>query len=121
MEISRIRAFGLVRLAVGASLIAAPRFLTRTNDPSFALLVRTVGIRDLALGAGSVLAVGEGARLWGAVTLASDTLDVVAGAAATPSVGVRGGLTAALVPVPFIAAGVWAMRGLELRDAGSAR
>lgn len=121
MAISRIRAFGLVRLAVGASLIAAPRLLTRTNDPSFALLVRTVGIRDVVLGAGSALAVGEDARLWGAVTLASDTLDVMAGTVAAPSVGARGGLTAALVPVPFIAAGIWALRGLGARDSGSAR
>ncbi|MFC5727554.1 MULTISPECIES: hypothetical protein [Nocardioides] len=110
MEISRIRAMGLVRLAVGASLIAAPRLLTRTNDPSFALLVRTVGIRDVVLGAGSALSAKDGAALWGAVTLASDTLDVVAGAVATPSVGARGGLTAALVPVPFVAAGIWALR-----------
>jgi len=90
MELSRVQAFGLVRLAVGASSIAAPRFLTRTDDASFALPIRTVGIRDLVLGAGSALAAGDGARLWAGVTLPSDTLDVVAGAAATPSVGCVG-------------------------------
>ncbi len=112
---SRIRAFGVVRLAVGAGLVAAPRLLSRTDDASFALLVRTVGIRDVVLGAGSALAGPDSARLWGAMTLASDTLDVVAGAIATPSVGARGGLTAALVPVPFVAAGLWALRGDQAR------
>ncbi len=38
-------------------------------------------------------------------------LDVLTGAIATPSVGVRGGLKAAFVPVPFVAAGLWALRG----------
>ncbi|WP_244931020.1 hypothetical protein [Nocardioides sp. W7] len=92
MQISRIRAFELVRQAVGPSLIAAPRLRTRTDDPSFALLVRTVGVRDVVLGVGSVRAVG-----------------------------VRRGLAAALVPVPFVAAGVWALRELGDRATGPHR
>lgn len=79
------------------------------SDPSLALLIRTVGIRDAVLGLGSVLAEPDAARLWAQVTLASDTLDVIAGTAAIPSVGIRGGLIAALVPLPFIAAGIWGL------------
>lgn len=107
---SRVRSLGVVRLAVGLGLIAAPRRVARTSDPSLALLVRTIGVRDLVLGAGAVVAGAEGAKVWGVATLASDSLDVIAGLIATPSLGARRGLTAALVPVPFVAAGLSALR-----------
>ena len=100
---------GALRLVVGLGLLVAPRFMASGSDPSLALLIRTVGIRDAVLGLGSVLAEPGQARLWAMMTLASDTLDVIAGTAAIPAVGLRGGLTAALVPLPFVAAGLWAL------------
>lgn len=111
MSAQRVKALGALRLAVGLALIAAPRAISRNEDPSFALLIRTIGIRDAVLGAGAVLAPAGAASSWGRAGLASDSLDVLAGAAALPRVGVGGGLVAALVPVPFAAAGAWALRG----------
>lgn len=111
VALSRLQVLGLARLTIGLGLAVAPRQLSGSSDPSSALLVRTVGIRDLVLGAGTVLAERDDAELWGIAALTSDTLDVVAGLAAVRSIGARGGLTAALIPLPFIALGLWALRG----------
>jgi hypothetical protein len=107
---SRFRALALVRTSVGLGLIVAPRALGRTTDPSLALLIRTVGIRDLVLGLGGVTAADDaGVSHWGRAALLSDSIDIVAGAVALPRVGLKGGLVAALSPVPFVAAGLAAL------------
>jgi hypothetical protein len=108
---SRTTLLGALRLGVGVGLILAPRRATGLDDPSSALLVRTIGVRDLVLGAGAVLAARSDVGTWGVATLASDSLDVVVGTLAAPGIGRKGGLTAALLPVPFVGAGIWAMRG----------
>jgi hypothetical protein len=107
---SQIRAMGVVRAAVGVALLAAPRAIGRSDDPSFALLMRTIGVRDLVLGVGAATASGPAAPHWGRAVLASDSIDVIVGTAAIPKVGVGGGLVAALLPVPFVLADVWALR-----------
>ena len=97
-------------MAVGVALLAAPKAISRNSDPSFTLLMRTVGVRDLVLGAGAVLGGGgPGGTLWGKAALASDSLDVVVGTMAIPKVGLGPGLVAALLPVPFAAADAWAL------------
>lgn len=110
-DVRGVKALGLARLGVGVALIAAPRFIGRNDDQSFQLLLRTIGVRDAVIGAGTVVSGPPSATaLWGGVALASDTLDVLVGAASISRVGVSGGLVAALAPVPFVAAGVWALR-----------
>jgi len=100
---------GAVRAAVGVALLAAPKAIGRSDDPSFALLMRTIGVRDLVLGVGAATASGLAASHWGRAVLASDSIDVIVGTAAIPKVGVGGGLVAALLPVPFVLADVWAL------------
>lgn len=107
---SPIQSLGLVRLAVGVGLLAAPRRLTNVADPTGILLMRTIGVRDLVLGLGSILSEPKGRQTWGQMTLLSDSVDVAVGTAAIRSVGLSGGLVAALLPVPFAAAGVRALK-----------
>ena len=69
------------------------------------LLLRTVGIRDLAIGAGTASALASGTtsdvRRWVIAGLVSDVLDVAAGLASARSTGARG-LVSALVAAPNI-------------------
>jgi hypothetical protein len=108
---------GLVRLGAGLALGGAPRsFLRWERDipagSSMVLLMRTVGIRDLAIGAGTVLAAWSGTtrelRRWVGAGLLSDALDVGAGLAAARTTGVRG-VASALVAAPVVAADVWVL------------
>ena len=48
------RGLGALRMAVGVAMLAAPRLIGRSEDPSFQLLLRTIGVRDLVLDAGAV-------------------------------------------------------------------
>ena len=112
------RVIGYLRAAVGLGLIMAPRAVARLQaDQSptgtTVLLIRTIGIRDLVLGAGTVAAAqaagDEGVRRWITFGLLSDALDVVAGAISGSLVGRKAALTAAGVPVPFVLADLWAL------------
>lgn len=87
---------GWLRAGVGAGLLVLPtRFLGLSNreppTPVSVLLMRTIGIRDLVLGAGTVAAFRQGddtdARRWTSAGLASDSLDVVASVVASRSIG----------------------------------
>jgi len=116
-----VAALGVVRAAVGVVLILTPeRFVThdgvaRQAVPSVALLARTVGIRDVALGLGTVVAARGGqpadVRRWVRIGLVSDGGDVLAGLAAVPRLGTRA-IPAALIPVPVIAADLLLLRRL---------
>ena len=79
------------------------------------LLMRTVGIRDLALGLGTVHAARSGStrevRRWVGAGLVSDALDVAAGLASARTTGVRGVLSA-LIASPMVAADAWALSAL---------
>jgi len=110
---------GWMRLAVGVGMIAAPAPVIRlgsgvTPPGDMVLMTRTVGVRDLALGIGTVLSSrgpsAPDARRWVALGLCSDLLDFVVGARSARSVGRRGALIAALAPVPFLALDVAALR-----------
>jgi hypothetical protein len=82
--------------------------------------MRTIGVRDLVLGAGTVAAAraGEGGvRRWIATGLLSDALDVLTGAVSGSLVGRRGALTAAVLPMPFVLADLLALRHLGCGDA----
>lgn len=121
------RVIGYLRAAVGLGLIMAPKAVARLQaDQSptgtAVLLIRTIGIRDLVLGAGTVAAAqaagDEGVRRWITFGLLSDALDVVAGAISQSLVGRKAALTAAGVPVPFVLADLWALSHLRSqRDA----
>ena len=113
-----------LRIATGVVLSIAPRSVLRlqaTDEPSgsLVLMTRTVGIRDLVVGIGSLAALRSGdgdIRRWVRVGLLSDVLDALAGAFGARLVGKRGALVSALVPVPVIAADIYALSMLS-RDA----
>ncbi len=111
-----------VRLGAGVVLGGVPARLLRWEPPvagtSMPLMLRTIGIRDLAVGVGTAGAVASGSsadlRRWLVAGLLSDGLDVAAGVASVRSIGVRG-LVSALVAAPMVGVGLYAL--LELREA----
>jgi hypothetical protein len=114
-----VERMGWLRTAVGALLIAAPGpFLrmSRREPPTGAsiLLLRTIGIRDLVLGLGTVSAArseeSSDVRRWSAATLASDSLDVVASVASRRSIGRLNAAAAAAVALLAVAGDVQALR-----------
>jgi hypothetical protein len=122
---------GWLRAAVGAALIAAPAApmrLSGREEPTAAsvLLMRTIGIRDLVLGLGSVAAARssepEDTRRWSAATLASDSLDTVASLASVRSIGKRDALAAAMLSIAFVFGDMQARRRVgQSSPAGAAR
>lgn len=80
-------------------------------------MTRTVGIRDIVVGAGTVSAARVGdrgdLRRWVTFGLISDVLDVAAGASSARLIGKRGALRSALVPVPVIVADACALSMLS--------
>jgi len=104
-------AMGLLRAAVGVALIAAPTApmrLSGREEPTNAglLLMRTIGIRDLVIGLGTVAAARSDAvedfRRWNAAALASDSLDAAVSIASARSIGKRDAGIAALLARAFV-------------------
>jgi hypothetical protein len=113
---------GWMRLAVGVGMIAAPDPVIRlgsgeTPSGDMVLMTRTVGVRDLALGIGTVWSCRSRStsdvRRWVALGLCSDLLDVIVGATSARTVGKRGALIAGLAPLPFVALDVAALATLR--------
>jgi hypothetical protein len=122
-----VRAIALARAAFGAVLTVRTtsllRVLVRDAEPtgSLFLFARTVGIRDLVIGAGTLIASfdpesTEDLRRWTQVSLASDAMDIVSGAASARHVGLAGALQATVASMPFVAGGWWALRHLSASD-----
>ncbi len=113
---------GWLRAAVGVALIAAPGVpmrLSGREEPTAAglLLMRTIGIRDLALGLGTVAAarsdvVGD-MRRWTTVAMASDSLDVAASLASIRSIGKRDSWAAAMLALAFVCGDIQARRRIR--------
>src|SRR6201994_3658675 len=82
---------GVLRALVGVAMIAAPRAVARpTNGVPAAgdlvFMVRTIGVRDLAIGLGTLAAAGStasDAERWVRFGLVSDAIDVVVGSSAS--------------------------------------
>jgi hypothetical protein len=116
-------AIGWLRVAVGVALGAAPgRLVTGSTGEgppgSMLLLARTVGIRDLVIGAGTISALRSGEtrdlRRWAVVGLTSDVLDALAGIASVRLLGRRRAFVATGVTLPVIAAGLWSLAHFEV-------
>jgi hypothetical protein len=110
---------GLVRVGVGLLLAAAPgafvrRFVDDGASGSLILGMRTVGIRDLALGLGTLAADRSGTTAeldrWVRVGLISDALDLATGLAGSRLIGRRGAAIATMTVRPVLA-----LDGLGLR------
>jgi hypothetical protein len=93
-----------------------PMRLAGDESPTGAalLLMRTIGIRDLVLGLGTVCAarstVQPDARRWVKTTLASDALDTVVSLAALRSIGRRDSFFAAALALGFVCGDLQALR-----------
>ena len=78
------------------------------------LLMRTIGIRDLVLGLGTVTAAQaadeSGERRWVQATLASDALDTIVSLAAMRAIGRRDALFAAGLAFAFVWGDLQALR-----------
>lgn len=120
---------GWLRTSVGVALMVAPGApirLAGTESPTGAalLLMRTIGIRDLVLGLGTVHAAQSDdeadGRRWVKATLASDALDTVVSLAAMRSIGRRDSLFAAGLALVFVCGDLQALRAAsERRSHGS--
>lgn len=117
----------VVRLGAGVAAERppddVPSWEPRVAGTSMPLLMRTVGIRDLAVGVGAVSALASGSpddlRRWLSTGLVSDVLDVAAGVASARSTGMRG-MVSALVAASMVAAGVFVFAELREADRSSA-
>jgi hypothetical protein len=116
---------GWLRTSVGAVLMVAPGTpmrLASDESPTGAalLLMRTIGIRDLVLGLGTVSAaqsLGQSdTRRWVKATLASDALDTVVSLAAMRSIGRRDSLLAAALAFGFVCGDLQALRTTSERQ-----
>ncbi len=110
---------GWLRAAVGVSLVVAPGApmrLSGREQPTGAslLLMRTIGIRDLVLGLGTVAAARSGvtgdADRWHSAALASDSLDTLVSLASFRSIGKRDAWAAAVLAFVFVCGDLQARR-----------
>jgi hypothetical protein len=109
---------GWLRSVVGAALLLAPNVPMRLagQEPSAAdtLLMRTIGVRDLVLGLGTVTAAragnGRDARRWTAAGLASDSLDAMVSLVSLPAIGKRDSSSAAMLALLFVCGDIQALR-----------
>ena len=119
MAIVDNRTMGWLRAGVGVALVVAPRAPMRLAggaEPTGAsvLLMRTIGIRDLVLGLGTVAAAasavtGDVGR-WNSAALASDSLDTFVSLASFRSIGKRDAWAAAVLASVFVCGDLRARR-----------
>ena len=111
------RALGLARIAFGLGLIARPVQLTTAwlgedaTRPGTQVAVRGLGARDLALGAGVVLAGERDRKRWLVAGILGDAADLGATIAAGRSLPMRGRLLVPLLAGAGLAMGVGALAG----------
>jgi hypothetical protein len=103
----------VARVGVGVAMVVAPARFNRQGSGTEALLMRTIGVRDVVLGSGACVAWASGGagelRRWAAMGLLSDGADLVTGLGSKSLVGRRGALIATLAPVPFLAAEIFGL------------
>lgn len=121
------KSIAALRIAIGATALAAPAVMAgpwigaQAQEPGTWLLARAMGMRDIALGAGALLAFarGDDARDWVRLGALSDGMDALLTAAAfrrLPTVG-RWGVLASAGGAAL--AGLWAAATMEPRPAPS--
>ena len=112
MRLTASRAVGWIRVGVGVLFAGAPgmfvdRFVEDESSGTLVLFARTIGVRDLALGLGTLAAERSGnptdLRRWVRAGLVSDSIDLLAGLASTRLVGRRGVVIATATVIPVIA------------------
>ena len=100
------------RVAVGVVMLIKPEVAEAKEQP-MRLLVQTIGIRDLVVGAGTLVQLRRDGGVdssWTTVGLTSDLADTALAALSFRALGTRAGLIALLAPAPFVAAGRYVLR-----------
>jgi hypothetical protein len=112
-------AFGAGRALVGAALLAVPAPIARgwvgaAGAPAM-VLSRSLGGRDLVLGAGLALAAARGGdpRLWLAGGVLADTVDGVATVAAGDDIPRNGRVATAAIAGASALFGAWLARAID--------
>lgn len=103
-----VRSLAAGRVVVGAALLVAPGVVGErwigdaARNPAVKVFSRALGVRDLALGLGTLTALerGEPVRTWVQLGILADAVDAVASVLAIPAIGAR-----RAVPVLAIAGG----------------
>jgi hypothetical protein len=116
-----IRVMSCARIAVGAGLLLSPGAFgsgwmgPAARRPATKLAIRSLGVRDLAIGVGTfqALAEGESVRPWVMAGAASDVVDGVASLLALREVGLRRAIPAVVVALTF---GVYAASVVDQVD-----
>ncbi len=107
--LARVNALG--RIGFGIGLTAQPRRLTEAwigedaRRPGAQVLTRALGIRDLVLGAGTLIASGSEQRRWLAAALIADATDLTVTLAAGTALPWRGRLLVSLAAGGGVALG----------------
>jgi hypothetical protein len=118
---STARVLAAGRIAFGAALLVAPRFVARrwlgelAERPAVLALVRSVGVRDLVMGMIALHTIDHpdvGPR-WQATCAVVDTTDLVVTVAARGDLPTAGVLNTALVAGGAAAAGFYCSRTLK--------
>ena len=106
--------YGATRVGLGAVLLAVPQVIggwvgPLARRPEAKVLTRVAGARDVALGAGTLLALREGtpARRWLQLTAAVDAGDAVASLVAWRQLTARRSLPSAALAAGGAATGLW--------------
>ena len=117
---------GWLRVGVGLGLMVAPRWFLQLSSrevPTGAsvLLLRTIGIRDLVLGSGTVSAARKGTETelsrWTSIAMASDSMDVVASLASRRAIGSGESIGAALAALVFAVGDATVLRSIKAETA----
>jgi hypothetical protein len=119
-----VRSLACARIAVGAGLLLSPRRVGGrwigpvTGDGAARLAVRSLAVRDLALGVGTLRALSgeEPARPWAMAGAASDLVDAAGTLLAVRKVGLRRALPAVVVA---LAAGAYTISIADQIDPAS--
>src|SRR5688572_19290018 len=115
------RLFALGRVAIGASMVAAPEQAGATwvgklsERPSAQLLTSAVGVRDIALGLGAIATAskGDAARPWVLGAALGDIVDLVATLRAKDDIPDQSVIGVALLASGSALTGLWLAKALD--------
>jgi hypothetical protein len=109
----------LGRLGFGAGMLLAPARLSRpwiggeAAGSGTQVVVRSLGARDLVIGAGALVSRGPDRQHWLLAAVVSDATDLIASLAAGSALPLRGRILVGAAAGGAIAAGVLALGGLR--------
>ena len=125
MQLRSARFNASARCLVGGILLLTPRRIVELiggdATPIARLVVRFLGVRDIVLGAGTLVALASDAeqdlRRWLWVALAADSADVALSASSAMSVGIPEALASGALSLGFVGLDRWSLKELRGQSA----